>query len=83
VEIRGGEVNLMNFWADERRMPDILLQLLNIQDLPEDLRREILRAYNEVEESGAVTYSTKTRVEHYLHKHQQYLSELFEKSEEG
>lgn len=66
-------------WDDERRMPDLLLQLLSIPDVPEDLWKELLQAYNEVEEIGAVTYSTKARVEYYLHQYQDYITELVKK----
>jgi len=68
-------------WDDERRMPDILLQLLSIPDVPEDLRKELLKAYKEVEEVGAVTYPTKARVEHYLHQYQDYIAGLVKKLE--
>lgn len=72
-------MNLINLWADQRRVPDILLQLLKVNDLPEDLRHEMLQAYKEVEEGGAVTYPTKARVHYYLHQHQEYLGELVKK----
>jgi hypothetical protein len=57
-------------------MPDMLLQLLSIPDVPEDLRKELSGAYREVEELGAVTYPTKARVEYYLHQYQDYIAEL-------
>ncbi len=68
-------------WDDERRMPDMLLQLLSIPDVPEDLRKELLQAYKEVEELSAVTYPTKARVEYYLHQYQDYIAELVKKLE--
>ncbi len=71
----------MKLWTDERKMPDILLQLLEVPDISEDLRKELLQAYKEVEEGGAVTYPTKTRVEYYLHQYQEYIAELVEKLE--
>ena len=71
----------MNLWADERKMPETLSELLKIPDIPEDLRKELLQAYNEVEEGGAVTYPTKARVEYYLHQYQGYISELVKKLE--
>jgi len=71
----------MNIWTDERKMPDMLLQLLNIPNIPEDLRKELLQAYKEVDEGGAVTYPTKARVEYYLCQYQEYISELVEKAE--
>jgi len=71
----------MNIWTNERKMPDMLLQLLNIPDIPEDLRKELLQAYKEVDEGGAVTYPTKATVEYYLYQHQEYISDLVKKSE--
>ena len=71
----------MDLWTDERRIPDMLLQLLKIPDIPEDLRKELFQAYKEVDEGGAVTYPTKARVEHYLYQYQEYISELVRKSE--
>lgn len=72
----------MNLWTDERKMPETLSELLRIPDIPEDLRKELLQAYKEVEERGAVTYPTKARVEYYLRQHQGYISELVKKLEE-
>jgi len=69
----------MDVWTDERKMPDILLQLLEVPDIPEDLRKELLQAYKEVEEGGAVTYPTKARVEYYLYQHQEDISKLVKK----
>jgi len=66
-------------WTDERRMPDMLLQLLSVPDVPADLRKELLQAYQEIEERGAVTYPTKARVEYYLHQYQDYILELVKK----
>ena len=71
----------MKPWTDEQKMPKILLQLLEVPDIPEDLRKELLQAYKEVEEGGAVTYPTKARVEYYLHRYQEYISELVKKIE--
>jgi len=73
----------MKLWTDERKMPNILLQLLEVPDIPEDLRKELLQAYKEVEEGGAVTYPTKAKVEYYLYQHQEYISELVKKLEKG
>ena len=71
----------MKLWTDERKMPNILFQLLEVPDIPEDLRKELSQAYKEVEEGGAVTYSTKAKVEYYLHQYQEYIAELVEKLE--
>ena len=74
------EMNIYH-WTDERRMPDMLLQLLSVPDVPEDLRKELSQANKEVEQLGAVTYPTKARVEYYLHQYQDYISELVKKLE--
>ena len=73
----------MNLWIDERKMPDMLLQLLKIPNIPADLQKELLQAYKEVDEVGAVTYPTKARVEYYLYQYQKYISELVKKLEKG
>ena len=72
----------MNLWTDERKMPDTLSELLRVPDIPEDLRKELLQAYKEVKESGAVTYPTKARVEYYLYQHRDYIAELIKKLED-
>lgn len=72
---RAGESGVC-FWTDERKMPDELVQLLQRDDLPEDLRRELWEACNEIEQYGAVTYPTKARIEYQLHEHSDYLSGL-------
>jgi hypothetical protein len=59
----------------------MLLQLLKVPNIPEDLRKELLQAYKEVGEDGAVTYPTKARVEYYLNKHKEYVSEIIKKLE--
>ena len=71
----------MKPWTDERKMPKILLQLLKIPNIPADLRKELLQAYKEVDEGGAVTYPTKARVEYCLYQHQEYISEIVNKLE--
>jgi len=68
-------------WNDERMMPAMLIHLLSFPNVPEDLRKELLQAYKEVEELGAVTYPTKARVEYYLHQYQDYILELVNKLE--
>jgi len=73
----------MNLWIDERKMPDMLLQLLMIPNIPADLQKELLQAYKEVDEVGAVTYPTKARVEYYLYQYQKYISELVKKLKKG
>ena len=68
-------------WTDERKIPDMLLQLLSVPDVPEDLRKELLQAHKEVEQLGAVTYPTKARVEYYVHQYQEHILELVKKLE--
>lgn len=68
-------------WTDERRVPDVILRLVDIPALPEELRKEILLAASEVEQRGAVTYPTKARVEYYLHQHNEYVLKLVEELE--
>ena len=58
----------MKLWTDERKIPNILLQLLEVPDIPEDLRKELLQACKKVEGGGVVTYPTKARMEYYLHQ---------------
>jgi len=62
------KVNSQMRWSDERRIPEELVSLLQEPNLPKELRTSILQAINEVEQNGAVTYTTKARVEYYLHQ---------------
>ncbi len=71
----------MVLWVDERKVPNILLRLHEIPNIPPDLRKELSQAIKEVDEDGTVTYPTKARVEYYLNKHQEYISELVKKLE--
>jgi hypothetical protein len=50
-------------WINERVIPTELLELLDSPTTPKDLWREIIRARDEVNNYGAVTYPTKARVE--------------------
>jgi len=63
-------------WSNERRIPEELVSLLQEPNLPKELRTSILRAYDEVERNGAVTYATKAQVEYYLHKYLYEIEEL-------
>ncbi len=76
----GSEMNLYR-WTDERKIPNALVELLSVPDVPEDLRQELLKAQKEVEQLGAVTYPTKARVEYYVHQYQEYILELVKKLE--
>ena len=62
-------------WSDERKIPEELVSLLQETTLPKELRVSILQAINEVEQNGAVTYTTKARVEYYLHQFRYELEE--------
>lgn len=50
-------------WINEREVPSELLELLDMPTIPKDLWKEIIRARDEVNNYGAVTYPTKARVE--------------------
>jgi len=66
----------MTPWADERKVPEVLLQLLEVPDIPEDLRRELVQACKEVKKGGAVTYPTRARVEYFPHYYHENISAL-------
>lgn len=66
----------MIYWYDERQVPSKLLELLDIPDVPNELRAEIMRAKDEVERYGAVNYPTKARIEYYMSKYQDLLDML-------
>ena len=68
-------------WTDERSIPDWLNNLLEISELPMELRNDLLNAKKEVDELGAVNYPTKARIEHLLHKHHKLLSDILSTSE--
>jgi len=70
------------FWVDESRVPDELLQLLEIPDVPKDLLDNILQAKREVKEKGWVSYPTKAKVVYYIHLHSVYLLKLTTKPED-
>ena len=53
-------------FTNERKIPRSAINLLNVPNLPEDLRKAITQAREELKETGAVTYPTSSRVEHYL-----------------
>jgi hypothetical protein len=57
-------------WADERSIPVALQELMKTKDLPDELRQELLKAQEELQSFGAVSYPTIARVEYYLHKFQ-------------
>ena len=56
-------------FTNERKIPRSVLNLLNVPNLPEDLRKAIAQAKDEIKETGAVTYPTASRVEFYLEQY--------------
>ena len=50
-------------WIDERSLPSELEALIDDPATPEELWKEIVRARDEIDGQGAVTYSTKARIE--------------------
>lgn len=69
-------------WTNERRMPYDLVQILNDADAPEDLRKELLRAEEELKERGAVTYPTESRIDYYIDKHKDYIEMYLSKKQQ-
>ena len=71
-------------WTNERRMPGELVQILDTPDVPKDLRRELLRAQEELKERGAVSYPIESRIDYYIDKCKDYIATyLSKKNEEG
>lgn len=66
----------MWIWNNENEVPIELLNLLDVPNLPDELRQEITQSRNEVESYGAVSYPTKARVEFYIHKFADFLENL-------
>jgi len=56
----------MRYWSNEREVPQEIVELLELKDLPDELRHEILKANDEVTKNGAVTYPTKGNIEYYI-----------------
>jgi len=71
----------MMHWVNEREVPSELLELLDISGVPNELRAEIMRANDEVEKQGAVTYPTKARIESYVLIYQALLETLLKNRE--
>ncbi len=69
------------YWVNEREVPSELLELLDIPNVPNELRADIMRANDEVEKQGAVSYPTKARMEYNLHKYQDLLETLLRNKE--
>ena len=66
----------MNLWTDENQVPDELLALLDVPEVPSELWKAIIKARDELENEGAVTYPTKATVEYYIHKYHDLLSKI-------
>jgi len=54
-------------WIDERSMPEDLIALIDNPNTPEDLRKDLLAARVEIEQTGAVGYVTKANIERGLY----------------
>jgi len=63
-------------WTNEYHIPDWVHKLLEIHDLPIELRNDLLAAKKEVYENGAVKYPTKARIKYWLHIYNEYLTNL-------
>jgi hypothetical protein len=59
-------------FTNERKIPRSILNLLNVPNLPEDLRKAIAQAKDELKETGAITYPTASRVEFYLEQYKSH-----------
>lgn len=62
------------FW--EREYLDNLIPLLDVPDLPPDLRREIMLASKEFSERSEITYPTIARIKYYAHQHSAFFDDL-------
>jgi len=69
-------------WTNEREIPPQILGLLESPDLPDELRREITKAIDEIHSQGAVSYSAKARVEFYMNKYKDFLEARLNQSSE-
>lgn len=54
-------------WSDERSIPDGISQLEYDEETPVELRHEIAKAEEELEQMGAVSYPTISRIQYLLH----------------
>ncbi len=71
----------MAYWMNEREVPSELLKLIDVPEVPNEFRAEVMRAKDEVENNGAVNYPTKARIEYYIHKYQELLEKLLQDEE--
>lgn len=62
------------FW--DKEFLNELIGLLDIPDLPDDLRREITLASKELSDRSKITYPTIARIEFYRHKYQAFFDDL-------
>ena len=60
------------FWTNEYEVPLDLLELLNEPTLPDGLRDLIIKAKNEVNNDGAVAYTTKANIERNMNEYKNY-----------
>ena len=56
-------------WINEREVPNELTELLDNPETPKGLWKEIVKARDEINDYGAVTYPTKARVEALYHEY--------------
>jgi hypothetical protein len=68
-------------WTDETTIPDWVNDLLLVPQLPENLKHDLQKAINEVNELGAVKYPTKARIDYWLHQYHDYLSKILSKED--
>ena len=66
----------MRLWINEYKVPPELLALLDVPEIPSELWKEIIKARDEVNTNGAVTYPTKEGVEYYMHQYNDLLATL-------
>ncbi len=59
-------------WIDEYSIPDWVDKLLKIPDLPM-LKCDLLTAKKEVSEYGVVKYTTKARINYWIHEFYKHL----------
>jgi len=56
----------MIHWVNERIFPAEIKELMSVVNLPKSLQDEFKKAMKEVTDEGAVTYTTKAKVEYYF-----------------
>lgn len=54
-------------WIDDRAMPEEMIALFDNPYTPEGLRKDLVTARYEIEQTGAVGYTTKANIERGLY----------------